>query len=111
MRPCAGAGSRPQLRPSQPARANDAPSLLTMYGMSGAACGARSGGPQACPAGCARHSVRGGRIEIIGSALSAPSIPAIARNACFGLPQQHDGSLGRHRRRGYGLVVLYVRRR
>ncbi len=55
MRPGAGAGSRPQLRPSQPARANDAPSLLTMYGMSGAACGARP-----ATAGYLRASAAGG---------------------------------------------------
>ncbi len=117
MRPGAGAGSRPQLRPSQPARANDAPSLLTMYGMSGAACGARpatAGYLRASAAGgCGphgsksrmthRHSLQNHR-----SALSAPSIPAIAIHACYGQPQQCDGSLGgcRHPVVVLGFVLL-----
>ena len=43
------------------------------------------------------------------SALSAPSIPAIVPCACFGLPPHCDGSLGRHRRRGHGFVVVASR--
>ncbi len=61
------------------------------------AAASRSGGPQACPAGCARHSVRSKRIDIRSinhcSTPSAAFLSAIAFYACCGLPQPRDGSL------------------
>ena len=51
MRPCAGAGSRPQLRPSQPARANDfvVVRLFEPCGPQPPAAEARKRAPQAAP--------------------------------------------------------------
>ena len=54
------------------------------------AAASRSGGPQACPAGCARHSVRGDCINIRSKTIvphSPPhSIQRLLHNACCGLP-------------------------
>ncbi len=51
MRPCAGAGSRPQLRPSQPARANDfvVVRLFEPCGPQPPVAEARKRAPQAAP--------------------------------------------------------------
>ena len=111
MRPCAGAGSRPQLRPSQPARANDfvVVRLFEPCGPQPPAAEARKypaapGVPRRLrPTFRTRRTHRNHR-----SALSAPSIPAIAIHACYGQPQQCDGSLGgcRHPVVVLGFVLL-----
>ncbi len=76
------------------------------------AAASRSGGPQACPAGCARHS---GRINIRSknhcSAPSAAFLLAIAPCARCGLPQPCVGSLdGRRRKRELLVLVGFFRR-
>ncbi len=94
--------------PPQPTRTDDLPSLLTSYGISGAAaCGTP---PAKAAARTVRRTARRiGSLQNHWSALSAPSIPAIVPCACFGLPPRCDGSLGRHRRRGHGFVVIASR--
>ena len=67
------------------------------------------GGPQACPAGCVRHS---GRIDIRSkNHCSHPpphSIQRLLHNACCGLPQPRDGRVDqcRHALLLLGFLVL-----
>ena len=103
-----GAGSResPHIRPERTICCRRRRSILRAV----RAAASRSGGPQACPAGCARNSERGGRIDIRSkNHCSDPpphSFQRLLHNACFGLPPQRVGSLdGRRRRR---LVVVFV---
>ncbi len=79
------------------------------------AAASRSGGPQACPAGCARNSGQGERIDIRSknhcSASSAAFLLAIAPCARCGLPQPCVGSLdGRRRKRELLVLVGFFRR-
>ncbi len=72
------------------------------------AAASRSGGPQACPAGCARHSVRSKRIDIrsINHCSHPPphSSERLLHSACYGLPLPGDGRVGRRRHRWTQLV-------
>ena len=75
------------------------------------AAASRSGGPQACPAGCARHSVRGDCINIRSKTIvphpPPHSFERLLHSACCGLPRQNDGSLGMYRRREPAVVVIF----
>ncbi len=78
------------------------------------AAASRSGGPQACPAGCARHSVRGDCINIRSKTIVPhPPLHSSERllySACYGLPHRVVGSLGQRRRSRLcvGFFVLCV---
>ncbi len=67
------------------------------------AAASRSGGPQACPAGCARHSVRGDCINIRSKTIvphpPPHSFERLLHNACCGPPRPCDGRLVVRRRR------------
>ena len=84
--------------PPQPTRTDDLPSLSTSYGISGAVCGARL--RNSAGQGCGPYGSRSRTVPCKTIGPPSPHHPS----------QPHcDGSLGRHRRRGHGFVVVASR--
>ena len=79
------------------------------------AAASRSGGPQACPAGCARHSVRSKRIDIRTETIvphpPPHSFERLLQNTCCGLPHPIDGSFAERWRARLHMVFVHLRSR